>query len=89
LAEGLENRNIIPNIACNILSFLRRINRSGKIVDKIINTAKGSEEGKVSAKKFYAYQHFLKENLTDFKGKDVIEVLISALDNDCRCFTIS
>jgi hypothetical protein len=34
--EVTENRNILPNITSNVLSFVRRINRSGQVVSRII-----------------------------------------------------
>jgi hypothetical protein len=71
--EYLENRNIIPNIACNILSFIRRVNRSGPSLEKILASLEQKSGEKISTvKKFYAYQHFLKETYSDFKGKDAI-----------------
>jgi|JI6StandDraft_1071083.scaffolds.fasta_scaffold929000_1 hypothetical protein len=41
-----------------------------------------------TAKKFYSYQFYLKENITDFKGKDAIEVFINCLNTNCSCFTL-
>lgn len=76
-------------MTCNILSFIRRLKRSGRTVEKIINKFQNSKPcKKYSAKKFYSYQYYLKENMTDFKGKDAIEVLITSVNPQCSCFTL-
>jgi hypothetical protein len=56
--SDVTNRNILPNNLNLILSFIRRINKSGKFVEKIIQKLKGDEN--FTTKKFYAYQSYLK-----------------------------
>ena len=40
----------------------------------------------MTLKKFYAYQVYLKDKMTDFKGKDLIKGLVTAWDDQCACF---
>ena len=64
------------------------MNRSGEIVSSIIRRIeKSSSSKKLTVKKFYAYQHYLKDNLTDYKGKDLVTGIISTVSSECPCFT--
>jgi hypothetical protein len=54
----VKNRNVLPNNLNLILSFIRRINKSGKYVERIIQKLNGDEN--FTTKKFYAYQTYLK-----------------------------
>ena len=54
----VTNRNVLPNNLNLILSFIRRINKSGKYVERIIQKLNGDEN--ITTKKFYAYQTYLK-----------------------------
>jgi hypothetical protein len=82
----LTNRNVLPNNVSLILCFIRRVKKSGRMVERIL--ARLAPEGNFSMKRFYAYQHYLKENCTDFKWKEGISVLASQLDARCASFSL-
>lgn len=47
-----------------------------------------SPSGEFTTKRFYAYQLYLKDNCTDFKWKEGIEVLVNRLDSSCPSFSL-
>lgn len=82
----LCNRNVLPNNVSLILCFIRRVKKSGRMVESIL--ARLSPQGEFSTKRFYAYQLYLKDNCTDFKWKQGIEVLVNCLDPNCPSFSL-
>lgn len=72
-----RNRNVLPNNNNLILSYIRRINKSGRIVEKIINKLVGKNHSNYTTKKFYNYQKYLKDNCNDFVNKEAIFAMIS------------
>jgi hypothetical protein len=82
----LCNRNVLPNNVSLILCFIRRVKKSGKIVERVLRRL--DPRGAFSSKRFYAYQLYLKDNCTDFKWKEGIEVLVNRIDPTCASFSI-
>lgn len=56
------------------------------MVERIL--ARLNTQGDFSSKRFYAYQLYLKDNCTDFKWKQGIEVLVNRLDPNCPSFSL-
>lgn len=83
----LTNRNVLPNNVSLALCYIRRVKKSGRMVQHIISRL--SPDGQYTSKRFYAYQLYLKENCTDFKWKEGIQTLASRLDSDCPSFSLA
>ena len=56
------------------------------MVERIL--ARLNPQGGFTSKRFYAYQLYLKDNCTDFKWKQGIEVLVNRLDPNCPSFSL-
>lgn len=72
------NRNILPNMTNVVLSYVRRINKSGHRVKRAMEELTG-EEGfgnPEMLKKFYAYQNYIKNNVNDYIIRDAIKVVM-------------
>ncbi len=82
----LCNRNVLPNNVSLTLCFIRRVKKSGRMVERILTRL--SPSGEFTTKRFYAYQLYLKDNCTDFKWKEGIEVLVNRIDPTCASFSI-
>ena len=81
----LCNRNVLPNNVSLILCFIRRVKKSGKMLERMLRRL--DPRGVFSSKRFYAYQLYLKDNCTDFKWKEGIEVLVNRVDPTCSSFS--
>lgn len=59
-----ENRNIIPNIVNQILSYIQKKNKSLEMTEKIFEKYNTSNEW--SVKRFYLYQNMLKNKISHY-----------------------
>lgn len=69
-----------------ILSYIRRSNKSGKMVEKIIR--KLGNPPQFNLKNFYSYQIYLKENMNGRNSKGVLWELSTHLDPSESIFSI-
>ena len=61
-----------------LLSYIRRLNRSGRTVEKVIKMlSENPWEVDAKLKKFYAYQNYLKNNANDFIIREAIKGLMN------------
>lgn len=81
----MSNRNILPNNVNLLLSYIRRVNKSGKTVAKIISHL--TEDPSFSAKKFYSYQKYVKENTPFHKTKNSIQEVTEFTDSKGGIFS--
>ena len=76
---------MLPNNLNILLSYIRRINKSGHIVQKIIDRL---DQGKsYTAKKFYSYQAYLKEQVPFHKTKHTLKRITEYQDSNFRIFS--
>lgn len=66
------NRNVVPNIMHQVISFLFKKNRSGALAEKLLNE-KGCEG--YSMKRFYTYQLLIKSQINHYVNGDCLRVL--------------
>lgn len=81
----MKSRNILPNAINLILSFIRRVNKSGKIVKKMIEKFGDSH---YSLKKYYSYQSYLKDSITNYTSKNILHLVITFCDPSCKIFNV-
>lgn len=86
----LNNRNILPNMSNVVLSYLRRVNKSGQEVMKALELSFGHdlEGNQYKMKRFYAYQNYLKTNVNDYIIRDAIKVVMKHSNPICPVFTL-
>jgi hypothetical protein len=86
----LTNRNILPNMSNVVLSYCRRVNKSGQEVMKALKLVFGDDpEGNhYKMKRFYAYQNYLKTNVNDYIIRDAIKVVMRHSNPNCPAFTL-
>jgi hypothetical protein len=76
---------VLPNNLNLLLSYVRRVNKSGRMVEKII---KKLDEGKIyTSKKFYSYQAYLKEQIPFHKTKHTLKEITEYQDCNYRIFS--
>jgi hypothetical protein len=83
--KEVKSRNILPNAINLILSFIRRVNKSGKLVEKIIDKL---GEGDYSLKKYYSYQSYLKDAITNYTSKNILHLVTSFCEPSCTVFKV-
>lgn len=73
-----------------VLSYLRRVNKSGHEVLKALEIIFGDDQelNHEKMKKFYAYQNYLKTNVNDYIIRDAIKVVMKHCDPQCAVFTL-
>lgn len=81
----VKSRNILPNVINLLVSYIRRINKSGKIVKKIIEKFGDS---RYDVKKFYSYQLYLKEAITDYNTRNILHLIITFCDPTSSVFRV-
>lgn len=59
-----ENRNIIPNVVNQILSYIQKKNKSLSMTEKIFE--KYNPKSDWSVKRFYLYQNMLKNKISHY-----------------------
>lgn len=82
----ISSRNLLPNIINMIVSYIRRINKSGKMVQRIIQKCHGGS--KFSAKKFYSYQAYLKESTSRNNTKHTLAEITMTVDPANYIFSV-
>lgn len=80
----VKSRNILPNVINLVVSYIRRINKSGRMVNRIISHL-GASDDKV--KKFYSYQLYLKEAISDFNTKNILHLILTFCDPTSSVFS--
>lgn len=70
-----------------ILSYIRRVNRSGSKVDAIINKIAKQGE-KYNAKMFYSYQAYIKNNIYHLVNKNALRNVVNFCDPSSSIFSI-
>jgi len=83
--KTVRNRNILPNIINLIVSYIRRINKSKKIVKKILHKYK---DNRYNLKRFYAYQIYLKSAISGYTSKNILHLIITFCDPSSTIFSI-
>lgn len=83
--RSVKSRNILPNIINLIVSYIRRVNKSGRVVKRIIEKF-GLR--RYSLKKFYSYQLYLKEAISDFNTKNLLHLVITFCDPTSSVFMV-
>ena len=73
----VKNRNILPNIINLIVSYISRINKSKKIVKKILHKYR---DDRYSLKRFYAYQIYLKSAISGYTSKNILHLIVTFCD---------
>lgn len=80
------NKNVLPNNIHLVLSYIRRINKSGRVVTSILE--KFSNEKKLySQKKFFSYHAYIKERTANIRYNDIIEGILNHFDPCSTVFT--
>ena len=70
-----------------LLSFIRRVNKSGEEVRRVFED-RGVTDIEESMRKFYAYQLFIKNNVTDFIIREAVRVIMNYADPASESFTM-
>lgn len=83
--KDVKSRNILPNAINLILSFIRRINKSGRIAKKIIEKL---GKGRYDVKKYYSYQAYLKDVITSYTSKNILHLVIDFCNPSCKIFSV-
>lgn len=65
-----ENRNIVPNLINQMVSYLMKKIKSEKLVKKIFDRL--PHDSKWTVKKFYLYMKKIKESITHYVNENVI-----------------
>jgi hypothetical protein len=81
--KAVKSRNILPNITNLIVSYIRRINKSGKVTKKIISKFK---DDRYTVKRFYAYQIYLKSAINDYTSKNILHLIVTYNDPSSPVF---
>jgi hypothetical protein len=81
----VRNRNILPNIINLIVSYIRRINKSKKIVKKILQKYK---DDRYTLKRFYSYQIYLKSAISIYTSKNILHLVITFCDPSSTIFRV-
>ena len=80
-------KNILPNNIHFVLCYIRRINNSVSVFDRIIK--KLSQKASLYSKmKFHSHQTFIKEKLTNLRFNEMFKSTISHIDPSPSIFTI-
>ena len=69
----------MPNNIHLVLSYIRRINKSGRVVTSILEKFP-NERGVYSQKKFFSYQAYMKERMGNIRYNDILEGILSHFD---------
>ena len=68
-----------------IVSYVRRVNKSGKVVEKIMGKYKDS---RYCLKRYFAYQLYLKTEISTFTSKNILHLIITFCNPSSTIFSI-
>lgn len=72
-----------------ILSYIRRINRSGKQVRKVLGAYIGEQQNSnKKIKQFYAYQNYLKNNVNDYIIREAVKAIMNHTNPSLDSFSL-
>jgi hypothetical protein len=80
-----DNRNIIPNIVNQILSYIQKKNKSIVTTQKIFD--KYNTKSEWSVKSFYLYQSILKNKISYYVNEETMKMFIKTGNVDYLVFS--
>jgi hypothetical protein len=81
-----ENRNIMPNIVNQILSFIQKKNKSMGTTEKIF--AKYNARSEWSVKRFYLYQNMLKNKISHYVNEETMKIFMRTGNVDYLVYSL-
>ena len=79
-----ENRNIVPNLINQMISYLLKKIKSQKLVKKIFQTL--PHDSAWTEKKFYLYMKKIKESITHYVNENVILKFLEIHEPKCELY---
>ena len=79
-----ENRNIVPNLINQMISYLLKKIKSQKLVKKIFNAL--PHDASWTEKKFYLYMKKIKESITHYVNENVILKFLEIHEPKCDLY---
>lgn len=80
-----SNRNVVPNIMHQVISFLQKKSKSERLVEKYIKQTGIADI--CSVKRFYYYQLLIKEKLNHYVNADSLAVLRDLQEPLCEVYS--
>lgn len=81
------NRNVLPNVMHQVISFIQKRSKSGKLVERAF--ARFPSHPSYSIKRFYLYQLLIKDKLNHYVSKDSLMILKQIQEPNCEVYARS
>jgi hypothetical protein len=81
-----ENRNIVPNILNQVLSFLLKPSKSGALLRRIL--ARTAHPGECSSGRFYQYSRKIRESITHFVNEAIFLRFLEIHEPNCELYSL-
>lgn len=82
-------RNIVPNLMNQLISFLCKPIKSGRIVAralKMIRRDASQEDADITAEKYYLYVKMIKDSVSHYVTEKALEPFLRMADCSCRIY---
>jgi hypothetical protein len=73
-AHENENRNVVPNEINQIISFIQKPSKSGRLVERLLAKFPAEGEG-YSLRRFYLYQALLREKVGHYTNERSLRLI--------------